>query len=231
MKNLKYLILVLFLFIGIKSVNAFDNTIKVYDYAQVLTEKEESKLKKDVDKFIDKYNFDMAIVTVKYYSQETLDEYMNLFYIKNNFGIGINKDGIIAVLDLKNDNNIVGIETFGNVKNYYSESEIKSIINDIQKEKNNYNKLEIFIDGAFNYVDKFEDNYSDTNILLFLNWFQVLTLSILIPTMIVIIGIFKNKNVRKEESVKYYINENSVVITKRNEKYITTNTKKERINK
>lgn len=231
MKNLKYLILVLFLFIGIKSVNAFDNTIKVYDYAQVLTEKEESKLKKDVDKFIDKYNFDMAIVTVKYYSQETLDEYMNLFYIKNNFGIGINKDGIIAVLDLKNDNNIVGIKTFGNVKNYYSESEIKSIINDIQKEKNNYNKLEIFIDGAFNYVDKFEDNYSDTNILLLLNWFQVLTLSILIPTMIVIIGIFKNKNVRKEESVKYYINENSVVITKRNEKYITTNTKKERINK
>lgn len=231
MKNLKYLILVLILFIGIKSVNAFDNTIKVYDYAQVLTEKEESKLKKDVDKFIGKYNFDMAIVTVKYYSQETLDEYMNLFYIKNNFGIGINKDGIIAVLDLKNDNNIVGIETFGNVKNYYSESEIKSIINDIQKEKNNYNKLEIFVDGVFNYVDKFEDNYSDTNILLLLNWFQVLTLSILIPTMIVIIGIFKNKNVRKEESARYYINENSVVITKRNEKYITTNTKKERMNK
>lgn len=231
MKNLKYLILVLLLFIGIKSVNAFDNTIKVYDYAQVLTEKEESKLKKDVDKFIGKYNFDMAIVTVKYYSQETLDEYMNLFYIKNNFGIGINKDGIIAVLDLKNDNNIVGIETFGNVKNYYSESEIKSIINDIQKEKNNYNKLEIFVDGVFNYVDKFEDNYSDTNILLLLNWFQVLTLSILIPTMIVIIGIFKNKNVRKEESARYYINENSVVITKRNEKYITTNTKKERMNK
>ena len=231
MKNLKYLILVLLLFIGIKSVNAFDNTIKVYDYAQVLTEKEESKLKKDVDKFIGKYNFDMAIVTVKYYSQETLDEYMNLFYIKNNFGIGINKDGIIAVLDLKNDNNIVGIETFGNVKNYYSESEIKSIINDIQKEKNNYNKLEIFVDGVFNYVDKFEDNYSDTNILLLLNWFQVLTLSILIPTMIVIIGIFKNKNVRKEESARYYIIENSVVITKRNEKYITTNTKKERMNK
>lgn len=231
MKNLKYLILVLFLFMCIKSVNAFDNTIKVYDYAQVLTEKEESKLKKDVDKFINKYNFDMAIVTVKYYNQETLNEYMNLFYIKNDFGIGTNKDGIMAVLDLKNDNNIIWIETFGNVKDYYSESEIKSIINDVQKEKNNYNKLEIFIDGAFNYVDKFEDNYSDTNILLLLNWFQVLTLSILIPTMIVIIGIFKNKNVRKEDSARYYINENSVVITKRNEKYITTNTKKERINK
>ena len=231
MKNLKYLILFLLLFIGIKSVNAFDNTIKVYDYAQVLTEKEESKLKKDIDKFIGKYSFDMAIVTVKYYSQETLNEYMNLFYIKNDFGIGTNKDGIIAVLDLKNDNNIVGIETFGNVKNYYSESEIKSIINDIQKEKNNYNKLEVFIDETFNYVDKFEDNYSDTNILLLLNWVQVITLSILIPTIIVIIGIFKNKNVRKEESAKYYINKNSVVITKRNEKYITTNTKKERINK
>lgn len=231
MKNLKYLILVLLLFIGIKSVNAFDNTIKVYDYAQVLTEKEESKLKKDIDKFIGKYNFDMAIVTVKHYEQETLDEYMNLFYIKNDFGIGTNKDGIIAVLDLKNDNNIVGIKTFGNVKNYYSESEIKSIINDIQKEKNNYKKLEVFIDGAFNYVDKFEDNYGDNNILLLLNWVQVITLSILIPTIIVIIGIFKNKNVRKEESARYYINENSVVITKRNEKYITTNTKKERINK
>lgn len=229
MKKLKYLILVLLLFIGIKSVNAFDNTIKVYDYAQVLTEKEESELKKDVNKFISKYNIDMAIVTVKYYNQETLDEYMNLFYIKNDFGIGTNKDGIIAVLDLKNNKNIVGIKTYGNVKNYYSELEIKSIINDIQKEKNNYNKLEIFIDGAFNYVDKFEDNYNDTNILLLLNWVQVITLSTLIPTIIVIIGIFKNKNVRKEESARYYIKEDSVVITKRNEKYITTNTKKERI--
>lgn len=231
MKKLKYLILVLLLFIGIKSVKAFDNTIKVYDYAQVLTEKEESKLKKDVDKFISKYNIDMAIVTVKYYNQETLNEYMNLFYIKNDFGIGTNKDGIIAVLDFKNNQNVVGIETFGNVNNYYSELEIKSIINDIQKEKNNYNKLEIFVDGAFNYVDKFEDNYSDNNILLLLNWVQVITLSILISTIIVIIGIFKNKNVRKEESARYYIKENSVVITKRNEKYITTNTKKERINK
>lgn len=231
MKKLKYLILVLLLFIGIKSVKAFDNTIKVYDYAQVLTEKEESKLKKDVDKFISKYNIDMAIVTVKYYNQETLNEYMNLFYIKNDFGIGTNKDGIIAVLDFKNNQNVVGIETFGNVNNYYSELEIKSIINDIQKEKNNYNKLEIFVDGAFNYVDKLEDNYSDNNILLLLNWVQVITLSILISTIIVIIGIFKNKNVRKEESARYYIKENSVVITKRNEKYITTNTKKERINK
>ena len=231
MKKLKYLILVLLLFIGIKSVKAFDNTIKVYDYAQVLTEKEESKLKKNVDKFISKYNIDMTIVTVKHYNQETLNEYMNLFYIKNDFGIGTNKDGIIAVLDFKNNQNVVGIETFGNVNNYYSELEIKSITNDIQNEKNNYNKLKIFIDGAFNYVDKFEDNYSDTNILLLLNWVQIITLSILISTIIVIIGIFKNKNVRKEESARYYIKENSVVITKRNEKYITTNTKKERINK
>ena len=45
MKNIKYLIIAFLLFIGINNVLAFDNTAKVYDYAQLLTEKKEQELK------------------------------------------------------------------------------------------------------------------------------------------------------------------------------------------
>ena len=69
MKKFKILFTLLLVFIGIKSVYAFDNTIKVYDYAQVLTSDEEDKLKNEVNKYIDEYNMDMVLVTVKHHEK------------------------------------------------------------------------------------------------------------------------------------------------------------------
>ena len=66
MKKIKYLIITLLLFFGIKNVNAiqkFDTTIKVYDYAQILTEREEKKLKAEANNYVNKHNMDMVIVT------------------------------------------------------------------------------------------------------------------------------------------------------------------------
>ena len=77
MKHLKKLFLILLLIIGVSSVKAervFDTTIKIYDYAQILNDKEEKDLKKSVDKYIKKYNIDMVLVTIKHYNQNTLEE-------------------------------------------------------------------------------------------------------------------------------------------------------------
>ena len=44
--------LAVLLFIGINNIKAFDTSLKVYDYAQELTESEELNLKASIDKYI-----------------------------------------------------------------------------------------------------------------------------------------------------------------------------------
>ncbi|MBR6690732.1 MAG: TPM domain-containing protein [Bacilli bacterium] len=228
MKKLKYLFIAMLLFIGIKNVHAFDNTIKVYDYAQILTEKEETKLKEKINNYIDEYNTDMVIVTVKYYNQTILDEYVNLFYNKNKFGIGYSKDGIIIVIDLKNDK--IDIKTYGKATNYYSESEIKNILTTLETKTNYYDKLNVFIDYSNKYIKESSNFFKeDNNIYMFINWPSILIPSIIIPTVIIVIGLLKNKSVKKQDTANYYIKKDSIVINKKEDKFVTTNTKKERI--
>ena len=150
MKHLKKLFLILLLIIGVSSVKAervFDTTIKIYDYAQILNDKEEKDLKKSVDKYIKKYNIDMVLVTIKHYNQNTLEEYMELFYNTNKFGIGDNKDGIMFTIDLKNDD--IGIKTFGITNDLYSENELNKILTKVNKKDNTKDKLSTFIKYSF----------------------------------------------------------------------------------
>lgn len=231
MKKLKYLIIVMLLFIGLKNVYAiptFDNTTKVYDYAQVLTEKEENKLKEEVNDYINKYNMDMVIVTVKYYTQSTVDEYINLFYNQNGFGVGNNKDGIMIVVDLKNNN--TSIKIFGRSINYYSESEVKNILNIINGEEEYYDKLDRFLDYSNKYINEFDTINDNISIFSFIHWLGILMPSLIIPTIVIVIGILKNKTVKKEDTANYYIKNGSVLINTKDDKFITTNTKKDRLN-
>jgi len=229
MKKLKFLFIIMLLFVGIQSILAFDNTIKVYDYAQILSEKEEINLKKQVNNYINNYNMDMVLITVKYYTQSTTDEYINAFYNKNNFGKGISKDGVIVAIDLKENN--ISIKTFGKAFNYYSDGEIKNILNQMENNEEYYDKLNTFISYSTKYKNEFDTSYiKDNNFSTSINWLSIIIPSIIIPTIIIFIGILKNKNVKKEENANYYIKSDSVVINTKEDKFVTTNTKKTRIN-
>lgn len=215
------------LFFGIntaKALPSFDNTIKVYDYAQILSDSEEKELKNDVNDYINKYKFDMVIVTVKYYMQNDTIQYIDDFYRINKF----NSNGIIAVVDLKNNN--IEIKTFGNTSNYYTEKEINNIKREINNEKTYYDKLSNFIIYSKLYIDNIDTEINKINSNS-INIFSIVFISTLIPTVVVFIGILKNKNVKKAENANYYIKEKSIIINEKNDKFITTNTKKERINK
>ena len=230
MKNFKNLIIIMILFFGIGNVLAFDNTIKVYDYAQVLSEKEEKKLKTQVNDYINKYNLDMVIVTVKYYEQTDVNQYINLFYNQNNFGVGINKDGIIVALDFKK-NNTIGIKTFGKAINLYSTSEIQGILNKVNEEEDYYDKLSSFVKYSDKYVNQDDNSYTiDNSTSTSINWILIILPSLIILTIVIIIGLLKNKYIKKDEFVSYYIKRDSIVINKKEDKFITTNTKKRRIN-
>lgn len=228
MKNLKYLIIILLLFIGIRNIYAFDKTDKIYDYAQILTEKEENKLKIGIDKYITKHNLDMVIVTVKHHSHDNLQNYMNEFYVKNDFGIESNIDGIIIAIELKDKKENIGIKTFGMATTLYSEDEIKTILTEIDKEKECYKKLDKFIDYSNEYINDNEpDDITIYSILSSINWLALIIISLILPLILIIIWLIKNKEIKKEEN-KNYIKENSIVIDIKKEEFMTTNTKKER---
>lgn len=235
MRKLKNLIIIIItIFIGIKNVNAlhsFDNTIKVYDYAQVLTEQEEINLKKEVNNYINKYNIDMVIVTVKYYMQIDTNQYIDDFYNINTFGNGSNKDGIIIAVDLKNNNDDVAIKTYGKAVNLYNNDEIELILNKINKEETYYDKLYSFINYSDKYINENYIAYKENNTSRSINLLSIMFVSAIIPTVVIFVGLLKNKTIKKAENANYYVKNNSVFINVKNDQFVTTNTKKTRINK
>ena len=103
------------MFVCITNIKAFNTNTKIYDYAQVLTTKEEYKLKKDIDLFIANSNMDMVLITVKYHDKKNTSLYVEEFYNTNGFGIGNTKDGVVAVIDFSNKNNEFVFSKFGSV--------------------------------------------------------------------------------------------------------------------
>ncbi|MBQ7542320.1 MAG: TPM domain-containing protein [Clostridia bacterium] len=73
------------------------------DYAQSVTEDEESELNKKVEAQIESLRMDFpACVFLERNSTTTLSEFGADFYTRNKFGYGEEKSGVLLVLDLKN---------------------------------------------------------------------------------------------------------------------------------
>lgn len=240
MRKFKFLFVLLVLFIGILKVSAFDNTVKIYDYAQILTNNQEQRLKKLVDSYIRKYNIDMAIVTVKHHEASSTQNYAMNFYNYNNFGTNDTKDGIILVIDFMNDNTNFYIEAFGNSKMIYETYRINKMIKNISNIKNDnyYKAIEKFIGDSDDYANKGaifnsvrHELQNNTFITTKNIWVVIISIIIssIVPSIVILIYVFKNKMVKKSYLATHYLKKDSVVISVKKDTFYTTHTKKERI--
>ena len=218
------------MFIGINNISALDTSLKVYDYAQVLTPSEEDALRLKVNLFIANYNMDMVLVTVKNHNNINTMNYADDFYDYNGFGIGPNKDGVLFVIDLKYGYKDVWMSTTGKAINYYTDARIDSIIDEVALQKNNgyYKMFAAFVDKT-NYYAKLglptsEESYSDDRTIP-----NILIFSILIPSIIIMVFVFKNRMVKASTTAGEYLLKDSLVINKRNDRFITTHTTSVRI--
>lgn len=237
MKKLKYL-LIFVLFLGISSVKAFDNTIKVYDYASKLTMDEETNLRENINKFIDTYNMDMVIVTVNYHTKSSTMAYADDFYDYNDFGIGNTKDGLIFVLDFYKSE--FYISTTGEAIRVYDDYRINKMLDNIEVYKGNYYKMcEAFIKSASNYAKngipdsntgtEIDDNGDLVSVKHF-PIFKVLLIDVVITSIIMIILINKHKMIKKSVNANYYIDKDSLKINQRSDKFVSTHTTSTMIN-
>ena len=231
MKKIKYLLILFLMFIGIKNINAFDTSLKVYDYAQVLSVEEELNLKKEIDLFIANHNMDMALVTVKYHEKIDTMNYADDFYDYNGFGIGNNHDGLIFVIDFTFGYTDIWMSTTGKAIQMYTDSRIDSILDSVAAQKNNgyYKMFNTFVKRSNEFANMGIPSYG-TKEKGQINWLYIFILSSVIPSIIILILIGKNKMVKVATHATQYLVKNSVVINKRSDRFITTHTTSVRIN-
>lgn len=214
------------MFIFTDNTLAFNTNKKVYDYAQVLTDKQEIKLKRSIDLFIANNNIDLVIVIPKHHDKESTVMYANEFYNIN----GFNKDGIICVVDFTFDNINIDALAFGKAKQLYSNENIKKVLFDIKKKQNKgyYKLLDSFIDKT-DYFVKF--NFRKSNSMLsyvVIRNLKIIVVSFVLSTLCILYLFIKNKIVKKDKISKSYLVKDSFIINKKVEKFITTETKNKR---
>lgn len=73
---------------------------RVVDNADLLSDKEEEKLLKEVDNISEKQKCDVVIVTVNSLDGKTPTQYADDYFIHNGYGYGSEKDGILFLLGM-----------------------------------------------------------------------------------------------------------------------------------
>lgn len=81
------------------SVYAQEN--KVNDGADLLTEKEETKLQERLEKFVEKYDCDIAVTTVHSTGGKTPARYAEDFYESQGYGVGSEIDGLMLLVSME----------------------------------------------------------------------------------------------------------------------------------
>lgn len=154
MKKILFTIIIFTLFIF--KVNALDKTLKVYDYNQNITNKEEEKLRSKVENYIQNNNIDMVLITVKHYEKDTTLEYAESFFRKNDFGINSSKDAIIFVLDYSN-NPKLEIFTSGKASDIYTTYDIDVLKNSVNLNDSPYKIFNKLIDKSAKYKKNYKE--------------------------------------------------------------------------
>jgi len=244
MRKIKFLFILLLVFVGMDLVSAeseIDTSIKVYDYADILTSSEEEELQLLANKYIDKYNMDMVLVTVKEHNKIDTKEYAQDFYDYNGFGIGDTNDGLIFVIDLSFGYTDIYIATTGEAIRVYDDYRINSMLDNIAfyKDFGYYDMFESFINDSDKFammgvaesnintvIDKFGNLVRKKRI----HWIPITIISLIVSGIVLLIFIFKNRMVKKSINATYYLDEGSVNINVRKDRYITSHTTSVRIN-
>lgn len=103
-----------------------DTTIKVYDFADLLTDTEEDEIFDLVTTYIQETNYDLVLVTINENSKYTAREYADDFFDYNEFGINKTRDGVLILIDM--DTRELYISTSGFAIKMYDDYRIERVL-------------------------------------------------------------------------------------------------------
>ena len=150
----------------IMSTPCVDESEKVYDFANLLTDLEEEQLYQEVLNYIEITNYDLVIVTTNDNNKEDEVAYADDFYDYNSFGNGDTRDGVLLLIDMSNRR--VYISTTGYAIVMYN-SRIDDIIDagyDYLTSQDYYNTFSKMIDKMSYYYNLGVDEKDSNTIVI-----------------------------------------------------------------
>lgn len=201
---------------AVLSTPLVDSSEKIYDFAGKFSSSEEKRLYKLVSKYIDTYNMDMVIVTIKDNPKESATAYGQDFYDYNTFGISDSHDGILLLYDFYY--NRVSIVTTGRANDMFNNrriGELKKVIS--SNIKDSYYEASIsFVEKASLYnelgyplEDGTDPKRKGIMLLKVLPWTGIVAFS-LGTTVILIVLLIQNKRVIVGDSYRRYLVRNKI---------------------
>lgn len=129
--------------------------IKVYDFASLFTLDEVETLQEEATALTEKYQMDLGIVTTDDANGKSAMDYADDFYDENNFGYGIDQDGLLFLIDM--DNREIYISTCGKGISYFTDLRISQMLDSIYNFVSSgdyYGGATDFLDQVTLYLDK-----------------------------------------------------------------------------
>ena len=124
------------------------------------------------------------------------------------------------------------MSTSGKAIDVYTDYIIDSIVDSVDAKKNlgYYEMFNTFIEKSNYYAREGIPVYDSVLESKESAWKGIIVFSLVIPSVVILILVLKNKMVKKSTTASIYLIKNSVVINKRSDKFITTHTTSIRIN-
>lgn len=212
------------------STPSVDESKKVYDFAELLSDSQENSLYDSIIKFINNTGLDAVIVTTNDNPGKTVKNEAADFYDYNYF----RKNGVIFLIDM--DIREYTIVTTGSAMDVYTNTEIDIMLDNIytyMAGKNYYSACRTFIEGLDDfYGEQNEDYYygESDEVTPFLGRVMQSFLGAGITTLVIIlIMVFQCRMVRKANSSRSYLVEETKKIDNLGEIKTGSHTTKTRI--
>ncbi|MBP3916873.1 MULTISPECIES: TPM domain-containing protein [unclassified Clostridium] len=210
------------------------NVNPIVDDANLLSQSEKNELIEDIENFREKYNMDAVIVTSNDLEGKTPRDYADDYYDYNGYGLGNNKSGLLLLIDM--DDGKISISTSGDAIEYFTDNRIDSIISDISKYLSNgeyFHACNIFLTDIQYYMDsgvpEGQYTYSEEENTLKVGLIA-LGVAAIVASITCIIVVNSYKNAKSVSSVNY-VDNNSIVFTRRRDTFVNTFTTKTKIEK
>lgn len=202
-----------------------DATEKVYDFADLFTQEEETTIYEKVTSFINNTNLDLAILTLNNNPKETTKEIADDFFDYNDF----KEDGLAIVIDMENRE--FYISTSGKAILYYDDYRIESMLDNAY-----YLTDSLYKDAITSTISDSEYYYNqgiinadyeitkDGVVVRKTPWITLIIIS-LIPTIIITLQLaLRNKKIKLATTADEYLEGNKINITKREDQFVNSHT-------
>lgn len=211
-----------------------DPSEKVYDFADILTDQEEEKLREEIYPIIESINIDIVILTINQsYSYDEYNENIATdFYDYNDFGIDFHEySGILLLRNANQRRPYYDIYTFGEAQLYFNYDRLNYILDRIGDnigDKRYCSAFSQFVDEVDFYYNigipsEYKDYYIGPNGDLVKRFSPPIGIAFVFSALLTYVIIFnlikRNKMVIKPTKADEYLDVNTIKFTEKNDTF------------